>query len=855
MANNFYVTSTGKYNFGGSDVNPSDVFLEGLNSDQGISVSGNFVMGNNYVNFGVSAGNEGYGFRQNGGSVQFRNDGENWTTIPYGISISQLSGVNLGSTNEILIVNSDQTGVNSTGILTLDTVNNYVGINETNPQVTLHMTGDGPQTAQIRMVQFNNSPDAPDIRTFRYRGTPGSCQSVSQGDYLLRLNTEAYNTNITSASTSLYHSLEFDVDSTNVNNGIINFKTRIGTSNDPRVRMGIKSDGKIVIGNSQDGNPYTFPSTDGSANQILQTDGSGTLSFVDQTSGGGGTSPSGPTRSIQFNDNGSFGGVSSFTWNSGTSTLGVSGNINVTDGPITISDSSYKKRVEIKKVSTGLGGGKISLYTNSSGIIPDDTSLIDIESSKSFVEGTFFYGGEIKMGRINLAGVSSQVIYLDSSKQQIYMNSQNSSGISRIILDTASDYGRLRLYDDDDINTIELNGNSGSVVFRNDNAGVSIKFGISPNQSTSTSFILPIENGNSGQVLQTDGSGTLSFVDQTSGGGGTSPSGPVNSIQFNDNGSFGGVSGLLYHKGTSTISVNGNVFSNFGVSGLGGTSPGLSSSNSVFELITPEEFVNGVYFPQVMSYYSDDLSSENTAVYRVRVPDWYGDNGISVKFPGLANPGFRNSFETTFYGTCTDPTGSNTYHLPPVITILNNTNTIFDQRLFPSGSGTCLTFSLASDPDIALTTGYGSGVTIKSIVHSSGISMYPIGTVNYRTFEITSGGGGGGAPTISSAEIPSGDATSIIITFSEAIDISGPGTSAGDYFEAIGTSSNTLYPTSAATGGLLGDNITLSFGSSFISGETVIFSYTGQNDQYIVSSETSNPLADIFDVSVTNNLP
>lgn len=220
--------------------------------------------------------------------------------------------------------------------------------------------------------------------------------------------------------------------------------------------------------------------------------------------------------------------------------------------------------------------------------------------------------------------------------------------------------------------------------------------------------------------------------------------GGVSRVQFSDsNNNLEGSSGFLYYKGTSTISVNGNVFSNFGVSGLGGTSSGISSNNTVFELITPEEFVNGIYFPQVMAINADAQLSDDRAVYRVRVPDWYGANGISIKFPELSNPGFRNSFETTFYGTCTEPGGVGA---TPVINIMNNENTKFDPRLFPSGSGTCLTFTLASDSLISNSTGvvYGSGVTIKSIVHSSGISMYPVGTVNYRTLEITNPGGGGG---------------------------------------------------------------------------------------------------------------
>ena len=55
-----------------------------------------------------------------------------------------------------------------------------------------------------------------------------------------------------------------------------------------------------------------WPNTDGTANQVLATDGSGTLSFTDM--GGGGGTPGGSDTQIQYNNGGSFGGISSFTY-------------------------------------------------------------------------------------------------------------------------------------------------------------------------------------------------------------------------------------------------------------------------------------------------------------------------------------------------------------------------------------------------------------------------------------------------------------------------------------------------------------------------------------------------------------
>jgi len=57
---------------------------------------------------------------------------------------------------------------------------------------------------------------------------------------------------------------------------------------------------------------YTFPANNGDASQVLTTDGSGNLSWE---TGGGGT-PGGSNRSIQFNTSGAFDGGDDLTWDS-----------------------------------------------------------------------------------------------------------------------------------------------------------------------------------------------------------------------------------------------------------------------------------------------------------------------------------------------------------------------------------------------------------------------------------------------------------------------------------------------------------------------------------------------------------
>ena len=179
------------------------------------------------------------------------------------------------TTNELIVADGINSVVSS-NILSLDTVNNYVGINQSNPEVTLHMTGEGAQTAQIRMEQYNDSADAPDLRTRRYRGTIASSSAIQAGDYLYRSNHEYWN------GSALIVGGSFAFDNTNDANRT-QFAVSVttdGTSADPanasKVQFKIDgNDGGAITFN----NAYKFPTSDGTNGQSLITNGSGVLSF------------------------------------------------------------------------------------------------------------------------------------------------------------------------------------------------------------------------------------------------------------------------------------------------------------------------------------------------------------------------------------------------------------------------------------------------------------------------------------------------------------------------------------------------------------------------------------------------
>jgi hypothetical protein len=96
---------------------------------------------------------------------------------------------------------------------------------------------------------------------------------------------------------------------------------------------------------------------------------------------------------------------------------------------------------------------------------------------------------------------------------------------------------RLRLYDTDNTNFVGLRSPA--------------------NLTEDVTYILPGADGTSGQVLQTNGLGVLSWSTVTGGGGGTSnpPGGATSSVQFNNNGSFGGSTTFTYDLAEDLVSI------------------------------------------------------------------------------------------------------------------------------------------------------------------------------------------------------------------------------------------------------------------------------------------------------------
>jgi hypothetical protein len=154
------------------------------------------------------------------------------------------------------------------------------------------------------------------------------------------------------------------------------------------------------------------------------------------------------------------------------------------------------------------------------------------------------------------------------------------------------------------------------------------------NLTVNTVYQLPANDGTSGHVLSTNGAGALSWVAQSGGGGGggtNPPGGNTGAVQFNNNGTFGGVPALNYDQLTDIFSVVNVAMTGQLDAATTGTITNLASL----------EFSTGV---QVTSFTDDSALTANS---NLNVPTeaavkTYVDTGLDLKAP-IDNPTFTGT--------------------------------------------------------------------------------------------------------------------------------------------------------------------------------------------------------------------
>lgn len=260
----------------------------------------------------------------------------------------------------------------------------------------------------------------------------------------------------------------------------------------------------------------------GVAGYVLSTDGLGNLSWVNQSGGNGGNgNPGGANRAVQFNDDETFGGNSFFTYNKDTSTLAVN-NIVSTNLTGTLLTGNQPNITNV---------GNLANLTMANGGNIENANWVIADYFMGNAHNLYFIPGANVEGPVNSAGYAAVAAVAATVTNNNQPNITSLGTLSNLT-----------------VNGISNLGNIGNV---------------------------KIYGGTSGYVIKTDGNGNLSFAPD-SGAGNGSPGGANSTLQFNDNGIFGGSSNLTFDSSTNVLTVNGNLaLANTSAITIGGN-PGIS---------------------------------------------------------------------------------------------------------------------------------------------------------------------------------------------------------------------------------------------------------------------------------------
>lgn len=133
------------------DVGTASQIKNGNIGVNGLAVFGNAVLAgtNSYLNFGASSGSNGYGVRDNNGTLEFKNSGGSWSSIQSTVFNLMGSGASSWAANGTNMYNTNTGGI---------------GINTSNPQAKLDVNGStllegGLTTYGTAQSQYGASPE------------------------------------------------------------------------------------------------------------------------------------------------------------------------------------------------------------------------------------------------------------------------------------------------------------------------------------------------------------------------------------------------------------------------------------------------------------------------------------------------------------------------------------------------------------------------------------------------------------------------------------------------------------------------------------------------------------------------
>ena len=339
------------------------------------------------------------------------------------------------------------------------------------------------------------------------------------------------------------------------------------------------------------GYTLTLPVNDGDNGQFLKTDGAGTLSWDTVSGGGGGGGTAAPNSAVALTES-ADGSRTDFTMNTTPTSafnlvVSVNGVVQKPNAGTTIASSAEGFCISgsTLKFATAPANGSSIFVTLFSATVANDritegNSNVDVFDDNSTSRAVVNLDGNEKFrinedGQIGLGGANygldGQVLTSQGSGaaaqwETIPIEVANDTtpqlggnlDVQASEITTSTTNGNIKLTPNG-TGVIEVKGASGNdgtlqLNCSQNSHGVKIK---SPAHIAGASYTLtlPTTDGNANQVLKTDGSGVLDWVDQTT----DTVVGGLTGVDFNDNikARFGTGNDLqIYHDGTNSYLLN-----------------------------------------------------------------------------------------------------------------------------------------------------------------------------------------------------------------------------------------------------------------------------------------------------------
>ena len=146
----------------------------------------------------------------------------------------------------------------------------------------------------------------------------------------------------------------------------------------------------------------------------------GTLDEVG--AGGGSTSPGGSDTYVQFNDSSAFGGDADLTWNKTTNVLGITGDVNLSDGGTYTTTLQTITPTAARTISFPDATGTVALVAGSSGQVVYNNAGVQAGGNLGYNATTGVFGYISGTGTVTQATNKATGVTLNSPTGQITLN-------------------------------------------------------------------------------------------------------------------------------------------------------------------------------------------------------------------------------------------------------------------------------------------------------------------------------------------------------------------------------------------------------------------------------------------------